>query len=288
MNILHIVVPFFFYSFTTKFVSDKFKEKCNYNVVLYLSLLLSACVSYFASKGLVFEHVFFACCLTLFFLQSLTKNKYIKFCLEASVLIIITGVLYYLSIDCIQTLLIMIMLIIIFLPLGKSKDVPYTLSQIIPVGLLGMYLTDSNILYVISFMTLLGTIRFFIEQPKIKDTRFLTQSFMLILLILIISFNKVEFNGNLSLIIASFSFVAIDLTNRLVLRKNNPLIQRMHLTQLLTVVNLFKAILFNIIAVIIFALAKYGLISYYISLAAVIIIAIISSLKLWYSEHEGF
>jgi len=288
MNLLYIVIPFFFYSLAVKLISDRTKEKKGlYSKMLFASLLLSSAVSFLFNHNLVLEHALFVSCSTLFFCQNYISNKKINTIIEVLVWAIITGTLYLTGIPFKHIVTIITILIFVYFSLIKTNgDIPFISSQIIPVGIIGIYLSESNYFYTIIFMTLFGTIRFFVEQPKIKESKFLIKIFMLIILILTMSFNQQNFGININIITFGFSFIILDYLNRIILRKDKPLIQRMYLTNLFKSVVLLKAICLNVIAIVLFSLVKFDFVNFYVALSLLTLIILFISLKQWYSENE--
>lgn len=287
MNLLYIIIPFFFYSFFTKLITDNYSKKFNYDKLLSICLALSCVICYFVDCFSTLILTTFATGLIISYLQNSTEKKWLEYSFEVIFWIIVVYFLFLLEFSPEKITISITFLSFIYFMLGKYKnDIPFSVSQILPLGFAGLYLHGESPVFPILFMTLFGTIRFFIEKKTEKESKLISQSFTLILLTLIATFDNINFKNNIFILFAGSTFLIMDYISIYVLKNKNNLIKRLDNLSLMRASAIIKSALFNIIAISIIALSVNDYLSIYIALGLIISLALSLYIKIWYNENE--
>lgn len=287
MEFLYIAVPFFFFSFSTKLITDSYPNTFKYDKILLISLLLSAGISYIINPEKLLSLLVFSVTLYLFYITKCFKKTWAKYLINILSFAIIIGFMFYLGFSYEKITVITAILGFVYFMLNKNKaDIAFSASQIIPVGIAGLYLTVTNPAYSILFMTLFGTIRFFIENKVQKQSELMSKAFMLTTFVLLINIPNENFLVDVSLILAGMSFLIIDFISLFVFRNKKSLIQRIYNLSLFNLVGIFKALILNLAGLSFFGLVRANFLNIYIALTIVVLMAAFLYLQTWYKENE--
>jgi len=284
---LLIALPFLLSSFLIGILFKKDHTKKRYNRFIYLALLIACFAGSILTQTISIEQSSFIGALSLFYASSLFEHKYLKKTLEVLGFAIafagsyLTGIsLEYLAITALLT-------IVIYMTSNQYKsDLVFLALQLIPVGIVGLYLANTNAIYALTLMTFLGSIRYFIEAKSNTTNPFFINAFLLILINLMVSLSGLEFINNIIIIIAGFSFIIFSRVVQTLTRNKQTILQRIYNFNMLKIVPVLKLFIFNLYAIAIAFVYKLGFINIIVTLCLILVVLLALLFKLWYDENE--
>lgn len=282
---LYIVIPFFAVSIIARIYAKHNNSLSAYNSFAYVLFLLANIAYSSINKTVDLLQITTLAALTNFYLGSICKKTNLKifYNLSAFAILSLTFIYSYSIEICI---LIFASLIILFTILQKiSNNLLFLCSQVIPIGIIGLFITDNSSLYALLFMTFFGSIRYFIESKNIQANDFLIQLFLTISII-ILDKNLATNISNLYIYFAGFTIILLDLISRYILRNDKTLFERQRLQEELDIIAVFKLVAVNIIAVILIAISHLLAINYIYACVIILLMVLFIYSKLWYDENE--
>lgn len=284
---LLIAISFIISSFLIAFVAKKNKSEQTLNRFLLIAVGLGACISALFYGQVTLMHASFVFALASFYFAGLSSNKYATFIFESIAIAIPTAFAVISNVDIVYLIVVLLFLNLVYLLAKKhSNNIAYLCITFAPAALAGLYLNQDNPFYIITLMTFLGSIRFFIETKHKNITQMFSNTYILILFYLFISFNSADILVNSAVIFAGFAFAISAMIFTVITRHKHSIYKRMILTNSLEILPTLKVLGFNIFALVLAFIFKASFINL-ITLIIILTIALsIGYLKLWYIENE--
>jgi hypothetical protein len=285
--LLFIAFPFILISFIMGKWAKKNPEERNLNRFILLALAIACLSESIATKQVSIVQSSFILALSIINITNFIKNKYFINLLKATSLCIMLAVGYLNGLNLIFVGCAAMFTILSYYALNNLKsNIVISLFQIVPVGIAGIYLANDFIIYLTTFMTLFGCVRYFIENKQIKLPKFFINCYLLIMLLLMNNFTNDDFNNNFIILLAGSAFMILAYLIQEITKNKQTIMQRLICQNELSIVLYLKIFAFNIITVAIAFVIKLGFINLYYLPIFIITVLGFGFIKLWYLENE--
>lgn len=285
---LYIAISFILSSFLiTKFTTSN-KSILNFNKIVFSMVLATNSLFYFFSESINLSQAAFSSILALFYIASITVNINIKKALESLGFALVILTAYLSGFNDTYILSLAGLIVILYIAFNQNiNNIAYVSVCIFPAGILSIYLNQSNIFYIVSLMTVLGSIRYFVENKTNKSSSFFNNTIILLISTFIIQQDAVMIPQTLIALEFAFIFLTVSCLIQLISKNSNTIASRVSHKNKMKAPVYIKILFFNIYSISSLYAFKLGHISMTTSIIIIILPLILGYAKLWYSENEN-
>lgn len=284
---LLIAVPFILVSFIMGFWAKKHTQEKSFRRFILLALTIACLLESTLTQMVSVIQSSFIGALACVYMANLMSNKYIVKFLEifALTLMLLAGFLQ--GVEAINLAITALFVILSYYCLNNYKnEVALSVVQIVPIGLAGLYFKTDFIPFILTFMTLFGCVRYFIEAKQTVVPKFFIQSYLVIIMLLLNSFTNTEFLINFTIIFAASSFMLLSHALQSLLKHKHAIITRLYDQHEIRFVLTIKLFAFNMSAMILGFVYKLDYINIYVLVGYITAVLFYGFAKMWYKENE--
>lgn len=283
---LAIAICFFLTSFcVVKFTNNDYSI-AQYNKILAINTTALSAVVIALSENLNLASLAFPVLAILFYVASATNKANISKLLEGTGFIALIIIAYLSGFDNYYLAYLAILIAFFYTAFKQSNNVSYIAAFVFPAGVLTVYLSNDNALYILIMITLLASIRYYIERKVSTSSTYLSNLFVLSFAIFLIQQPVDQLAISVHALEMSGAFVLASCFIQLISNNNQSIIDRMlHISDYVFPTYL-KILIFNIYSIGVFYLFSIQEISYMVASLLILVPLIIGYARLWYKENE--
>lgn len=284
---LIIAVPFILVSFIMGIWAKKNPAESSFRRFILLILGIAVLAESALTNSISLTQSSFIGALALAYMANLVQQKYLSKLFEVSALSFMALTSYIQGTELIYLALSTLLIILSYYCLNSYKnEVAFTLVQIVPIGIAGLYLQNTLLPFILTFMALFGCARYFIENKSKTIPKFFIQSYLLILFMLLNSFSTSDFMSNFVIILAGCSFMILSQFVERIIRHKHSIITRLFNQHQIRFLFTIKVCAFNVIAIVTAFLVKLNYLSIYILIGFIILVLSYGFAKMWYLDNQ--
>jgi hypothetical protein len=283
---LAIAICFFLTSFcVVKFTNNDYSI-AQYNKILAINTTALSAVVIALSENLNLASFAFPVLAILFYIASAINKANISKLLEGTGFIALIIIAYLSGFDNYYLAYLAILIAFFYTAFKQSNNISYIAAFVFPAGVLTVYLSNDNALYILVMITLLASIRYYIERKVSTTSSYLSNLFVLAFAIFLIQQPLDQLAISVHALEMSGAFVLASCFIQLISNNKQSIIDRMLYISDYVFPTYLKILMFNIYAIGVFYLFSIQEISYMVASLVILVPLIIGYARLWYKENE--
>lgn len=283
---LAIAICFFLTSFCiVRFTKNDYSIN-QYNKILAINTTaLSAVVVALSDTNNLASYAFPVLSI-MFYFASVSSRANITKLLESAGFIALIIIAYLSGFNNYYLAYLAILIAFFYTALKQSNDIAYIAAFAFPTGILTVYLADMNALYILIMITLLASIRYYIEAKVTTVSSYLSNLFVLAFATFLIQQPADQLQISIHALEMSGAFVLSACVIQLISKNKESIISRMLMVNEYVLPTYLKVFFFNIYSIFVFYGFKINGYGYIAASLAILVPLIVGYAKLWYTENE--
>ena len=283
---LAIAICFFLTSFCiVKFTKQDYSI-AQYNKVLAIIVTSISAIVIELSETITLSHLAFPVLSIIFYIASTLQKANVAKVLEAACFIAIIIVAYLAGFNNYYLMYLAILVAFFYTAFKQTKDIAYLAAFAFPAGVLNIYLSNDNAFYILIMITLLSSIRYYIEYKTSTVSPYLANMIILAFAVFLIQQPVDQLSISVHALEMAGAFVLGACFVQLVSKNNTSVMDRMLAVNEYTFPTYLKIFVFNIYTIGVFYGFYINAYSYTVASLAILVPLVVGYAKLWYKENE--